>query len=146
MLAAILEFFDGLGEKHDDAPFVIAATHFHALKHQGLLKPSKSLRFKTMASELSENKLTHLFNISEETIASSRAYDCARSQGIDAVIVDRAVEVAMCIQDGKAVPRLDCGAAELENKRKILLELAEMDLSDGITEISEFLDRIEKNI
>ncbi|PWY89766.1 DNA mismatch repair protein Msh5 [Aspergillus heteromorphus CBS 117.55] len=84
----------------ENAPKVIAATHFHEILENGFLKPSPQLQLGHMEIRVCDNprdaedQITYLYNF--RLGRSNRSYGtiCAAMNGISQAIVDRADEIA----------------------------------------------------
>ncbi|RLL94950.1 hypothetical protein CFD26_102223 [Aspergillus turcosus] len=84
----------------EDAPKVIAATHFHEIFENGFLQPRPRLQLGHMEVRISgearqvEDQITYLYNFRPGRSNKSFGTICAAMNGISQTIVDRANELA----------------------------------------------------
>ncbi|GLA79957.1 mutS protein msh5 [Aspergillus tubingensis] len=84
----------------EDAPKVIAATHFHEILANGYLKPRPQLQLGHMEVRVheepneAEDQITYLYNFRLGRSDQSFGTICAAMNGISQTIVDRADEIA----------------------------------------------------
>ncbi|KAJ5166787.1 DNA mismatch repair protein MutS core [Penicillium canariense] len=90
----------------EDAPKVIAATHFHEIFENGFLPPRARLQLGHMEvkvceeSQQVEDQVTYLYNFRLGRSNKSYGTICAAINGIDAAIVARANEIALLAARG----------------------------------------------
>lgn len=137
LVTALLDHFAGLG---DEAPKVLAATHFHEIFEHNFLRDSPRLKFAHMdvrvnfETEDSEDQVTYLFRLATGRSSSSFGTRCAAMNGVDMAVVQRADEIALLLargEDLRAVcARLTVGEMDsLEEAELIARDFLEMNLS-----------------
>ncbi|KAJ5975477.1 hypothetical protein N7481_009184 [Penicillium waksmanii] len=91
----------------EDAPKVIAATHFHEIFENSFLAPRPRLQLGHMEVKVSEesqeaeDQVTYLYNFRSGRSSKSFGTICAAINGIDAAIVARADEIASLAARGE---------------------------------------------
>ncbi|KAH1496678.1 hypothetical protein KXV92_004225 [Aspergillus fumigatus] len=84
----------------EDAPKVIAATHFHEIFQNGFLQPRPRLQLGHMEVRISgkarqvEDQITYLYNFRPGRCSKSFGTNCAEMNGINQMIVNRANDLA----------------------------------------------------
>ncbi|GKZ42071.1 mutS protein msh5 [Aspergillus brasiliensis] len=138
----------------EDAPKVIAATHFHEILANGYLKPRPQLQLGHMEVRVheepgeTEDQITYLYNFRLGRSDQSFGTICAAMNGISQAIVDRADEIASLSARGEnliaACAVLSAQETQaLEDADRLAREFLSMDLSEAC-DIKLMGDRLEK--
>ncbi|CEN62376.1 hypothetical protein ASPCAL09011 [Aspergillus calidoustus] len=111
----------------EDAPKVIAATHFHEILEHGFLPPTPRLQLGHMEVQVSEtqeldNQITYLYDFRLGRSTKSFGTICAALNGISKPIVDRANELASLAVRGED---LIAACAELSEEEMQALQEAD---------------------
>ncbi|RAH61060.1 DNA mismatch repair protein Msh5 [Aspergillus piperis CBS 112811] len=138
----------------EDAPKVIAATHFHEILANGYLKPRPQLQLGHMEVRVheepgeAENQITYLYNFRLGRSDQSFGTICAAMNGISQTIVDRADEIASLSARGEnliaACAVLSAQETQaLEDADKLAREFLSLNLS-APCDVELMRDRLEK--
>ncbi|KAK8019771.1 hypothetical protein PG990_004909 [Apiospora arundinis] len=125
LLTALLCHFTGLGLER---PKVLAATHFHEIFENGLLRESAELAFAHMdvrvdlQTEAPEDQVTYLFKLIPGRSTSSFGSICAAMNGIDVAVVDRAEAIILLLARNED---LEASCSKLSDTETSRLEEAE---------------------
>lgn len=144
LVTAIIDHFVNLG---DEAPKVLAATHFLEIFEHDFLPDTSRLTFAHMdvrvdlEAEDSEDQVTYLFRLTPGRSTSSFGSRCAAMNGVDEAVVKRADAIALLLARGEdlraACARLTERETErLEEAELVARDILEIDLaapSDGET-------------
>lgn len=126
LVTALLNHFVNLG---NDAPKVLAATHFHEIFEQDLLHGAPRLALAHMDVRVdleanhSDDQVTYLFRLTPGRSASSFGSRCAAMNGVDGAVVKRADAIALLLARGEDL-RVAC--ARLTERETERLEQAEL--------------------
>ncbi|PWY81426.1 DNA mismatch repair protein Msh5 [Aspergillus eucalypticola CBS 122712] len=138
----------------EDAPKVIAATHFHEILANGYLKPRPQLQLGHMEVRVheepgeAEDQITYLYNFRLGRSDQSFGTICAAMSGISQTIVDRADEIASLSARGEnliaACAVLSAQETQaLEDADKLAREFLSLNLS-APCDVELMRDRLEK--
>lgn len=138
LVTALLDHFVNLG---DEAPKVLAATHFHEIFENNFLPASPRLAFSQMDVRIDletdnvDDQVTYLFRLQPGRGASSFGSRCAAMNGVDTAVVERADALVILLARGEdlraACARLsEAEVARLEEAEHHARGLLVMDLSD----------------
>jgi DNA mismatch repair protein MSH5 len=125
LLSAVLEHFLDLGE---DAPRVLAATHFHEIFENKILPVTPKLSFAHMdvrvdlQTESEDDRVTFLFRLIPGRSASSFGSRCAAMNGVDSAVVERSEALVILLARGED---LRAACARLSARETERLEEAE---------------------
>ena len=152
--------FEHLLQRGADCPKVIGATHFHEIFESGFLPPRPALGFGHMevqvddAQSIVEDQITYLYNFRPERSGSSYGTMCARINGIDAKVTDRADQLIALAATGEdlveacaklpaeemedlkraeAIAREFLQIEDFSNPRQILDDLLDLPMSTNMT-------------
>ncbi|RDH18348.1 DNA mismatch repair protein Msh5 [Aspergillus niger ATCC 13496] len=139
----------------EDAPKVIAATHFHEILANGYLKPRPQLQLGHMEVRVheepgeAEDQITYLYNFRLGRSDQSFGTICAAMNGISQTIVDRANEIAALSARGEnliaACAVLSAQETQaLEDADRLAREFLSLDLSEACDVTKLVRDRLEK--
>lgn len=134
LVTALLSHFANLG---DDAPKVLAATHFHEIFENGFLQNNPRLAFAHMDVHIDletddvDDQVTYLFRLRPGRSTSSFGSRCAAMNGVDAAVVERAEALILLQAHGEDLRAACARLSETETAR---LEEAEDD-ARGFLEI-----------
>lgn len=137
LLSALLAHFLNLAE---DAPRVLAATHFHEIFENKLLPNTPQLSFAHMdvridlETESVDDQVTFLFRLMPGRSASSFGSRCAAMNGVESAVVERSEALVLLLARGEdlraACARLsDRETERLEEAEDVARGFLEMDLS-----------------
>lgn len=137
LVTALIDHFVNLG---DEAPKVLAATHFLEIFEHGFLPIAPRLIFTHMEvrvdseAENSEDKVVYLFRLTPGHSKSSFGSSCAAMNGVDEAVVKRADAIGLLLARGEdlraACARLTEGETErLEQAEVVARDFLEIDLS-----------------
>lgn len=137
LLSALLDHFLNLAE---DAPRVLAATHFHEVFENRLLPDTPKLSFAHMEvrvdleTENTDEQVTFLFRLMPGRSASSFGSRCAAMNGVESAVVERSEALVLLLARGEdlraACARLsDRETERLEEAEEVARGFLEMDLS-----------------
>ncbi|KAF3764856.1 hypothetical protein M406DRAFT_259223 [Cryphonectria parasitica EP155] len=137
LMTALIDHFLGLS---DEAPKVLAATHFHEIFEHNYLSGSPRLYLAHMdvrvdlETENREDQVTFLFRLTPGRCASSFGSRCAAMNGVDEAVVQRSDAIALLLARGDdlraACARLTEQETEkLEEAELVAREFLEMNLS-----------------
>lgn len=140
LLSALLEHFLNLGE---DAPRVLAATHFHEIFENKLLSNTPKLSFAHMdvrvdlETDSEADQVTFLFRLMPGRSASSFGSRCAAMNGVESAVVERSEALVLLLARGEdlraACARLsDRETKRLEEAENIARGFLEMDLNGRV--------------
>lgn len=127
LVTALLNHFANLG---DEAPKVLAATHFHEIFENNLLQSSPRLVFAHMDVRVDletddmDDQVTYLFQLKPGRSTSSFGSRCAAMNGVDAAVVRRAEALVLLQAYGEDLRAACARLSEAETAR---LEEAEDD-------------------
>ncbi|GFN19030.1 MutS family protein MSH5 [Aspergillus tubingensis] len=138
----------------EDAPKVIAATHFHEILANGYLKPRPQLQLGHMEVRVheepneAEDQITYLYNFRLGRSDQSFGTICAAMNGISQTIVDRADEIASLSARGEnliaACAVLSAQETQaLDDAGRLAREFLSLDLS-APCDVKLMRDRLEK--
>ncbi|OJZ88221.1 hypothetical protein ASPFODRAFT_184514 [Aspergillus luchuensis CBS 106.47] len=138
----------------EDAPKVIAATHFHEILANGYLKPRPQLQLGHMEVRVheepgeAEDQITYLYNFRLGRSDQSFGTICAAMNGISQTIVNRADEIASLSARGEnlmaACAVLSAQETQaLEDADKLAREFLSLNLS-APCDVELMRDRLEK--
>lgn len=125
LLSALLEHFLNLGE---DAPRVLAATHFHEIFENKLLSNTPKLSFAHMdvrvdlETDSVDDQVTFLFRLVPGRSASSFGSRCAAMNGVESAVVERSEALVLLLARGED---LRAACARLSGRETKRLEEAE---------------------
>ncbi|ROW11409.1 hypothetical protein VMCG_01390 [Cytospora schulzeri] len=139
LVTALLNHFVNLG---DEAPKVLAATHFHEIFENNFLLANPCLAFAHMDVRVDletdnvDDQVTYLFQLKPGRSTSSFGSRCAAMNGVDAAVVDRAEALVLLQAHGEdlraACARLsEAEAARLEGAEDDSRGFLEMELDDA---------------
>lgn len=134
LVTALLDHFANLG---DEAPKVLAATHFHEIFENNFLQSSPRLAFAHMDVRVDleadnvDDQVTYLFRLRPGRSTSSFGSRCAAMNGVDAAVVERAEALILLQAYGED---LRAACARLSETETVRLEEAEDD-ARGFLEI-----------
>ncbi|KAJ0121776.1 hypothetical protein J7T55_008943 [Diaporthe amygdali] len=137
LLSALLDHFLNLA---DDAPRVLAATHFHEIFENKLLPDTPKLAFAHMDVRVDletdhvDDQVTFLFRLMPGRSASSFGSRCAAMNGVDPAVVERSEALVLLLARGEdlraACARLSAKeTARLEEAEEVARRFLEVDLS-----------------
>lgn len=137
LLSALLDHFLNLA---DDAPRVLAATHFHEIFENELLPDTPKLAFAHMdvrvdlETDYVDDQVTFLFRLIPGRSASSFGSRCAAMNGVDPAVVERSEALVLLLARGEdlraACARLsDNETTRLEEAEEVARRFLEIDLS-----------------
>lgn len=138
LLSALLDHFLNLDE---DAPRVLAATHFHEIFENKLLPNTPKLAFAHMDVRVDldtqsvDDQVTFLFRLMPGRSASSFGSRCAAMNGVESAVVERSEALVLLLARGEdlraACARLsDRETERLEEAEDVARGFLEMDLAD----------------
>lgn len=138
LLSALLDHFLNLDE---DAPRVLAATHFHEIFENKLLPNTPKLAFAHMDVRVDldtqsvDDQVTFLFRLMPGRSASSFGSRCAAMNGVESAVVERSEALVLLLARGEdlraACARLsDRETERLEEAEDVARGFLEMDLTD----------------
>lgn len=138
LLSALLDHFLNLDE---DAPRVLAATHFHEIFENKLLPNTPKLAFAHMDVRVDldtqsvDDQVTFLFRLMPGRSASSFGSRCAAMNGVESAVVERSEALVLLLARGEdlraACSRLsDRETERLEEAEDVARGFLEMDLTD----------------
>lgn len=137
LVTALLDHFLGLG---DEAPKILAATHFHEIFEHDFLDEDPSLAFAHLdvridsEAEDREDQVTCLFRLTPGRCASSFGSRCAAMNGVDEAVVQRADTISLLLARGEDL-RAACARlseqemGRLEEAELVARDFLEMDFS-----------------
>ncbi|KAI7782338.1 hypothetical protein LA080_013613 [Diaporthe eres] len=134
LLSALLAHFLNLAE---DAPRVLAATHFHEIFENKLLPNTPNLSFAHMdvrvdlETESVDDQVTFLFRLMPGRSASSFGSRCAAMNGVESAVVERSEALVLLLARGED---LRAACARLSDRETERLEEAE-DVARGFLEM-----------
>ncbi|KAK7714064.1 hypothetical protein SLS64_004161 [Diaporthe eres] len=134
LLSALLSHFLNLAE---DAPRVLAATHFHEVFENRLLPNTPKLSFAHMdvrvdlETESVDDQVTFLFRLMPGRSASSFGSRCAAMNGVESAVVERSEALVLLLARGED---LRAACARLSDRETERLEEAE-DVARGFLEM-----------
>lgn len=144
LVTAFLDHFVNLG---DDAPKVLAATHFHEIFEHDFLHNTPKLSLAHMdvrldlEAENNDDQVTYLFRLAPGRSASSFGSRCAAMNGVDEAVVRRADAIALLLARGEDLRAACARLTEQETER---LEDAELVARDFLEmNFSTTLDRAQ---
>lgn len=132
--------FEHLLQRGPECPKVIGATHFHEIFESGFLPPRPALGFGHMevqvddAQSVVENQITYLYNLRPGRSASSYGTMCARINGVDAIVTDRADELIALASKGEDLTE---ACAKLPKEEMLDLRRAE-EIARAFLQIEHF--------
>lgn len=140
LITALLDHFVNLG---NEAPKVLAATHFHEIFERNFLPGTPRLSLAHMnvrvdlEAENSDDQVTYLFRLTPGRSASSFGSRCAAMNGVDGAVVQRADAIALLLARGEdlraACARLTERETEgLQEAELIARNFLEMDFSTSL--------------
>ncbi|KAJ4394254.1 hypothetical protein N0V93_003471 [Gnomoniopsis smithogilvyi] len=146
LVTALLHHFVNLG---DEAPKVLAATHFHEIFEQSYLRDAPRLSLAHMdvrvdfEAEDSDDQVICLFRLAAGRSTSSFGGRCAAMNGVDGAVVQRADAIALLLARGEDLRAACARLTEQETER---LEKAELIARDFLEmDFSNPLDRVMIN-
>lgn len=144
LVTALLDHFVSLG---DEAPKVLAATHFHEIFEHNFLSDAPRLALAHMdvrvdlEAENSDDQFVYLFSLAAGRSASSFGGRCAAMNGVDTAVVQRADAIALLLARGEDLRAACARLTEQETER---LEEAELIARDFVeVDFSTPLDRAQ---
>ena len=120
LLRALLKHFLNLGE---DAPRVLAATHFHEIFENKLLPNTPKLSFAHMdvrvdlERESVDDQVTFLFRLMPGRSASSFGSRCAAMNGVESAVVERSEALVLLLARGEDLRAACARLSAHETKR-----------------------------
>ena len=126
LLTALLEYFDSLGPTR---PKVLAATHFHEIFENNLLRESPSISFAQMETRVDltardpDDQVTFLYQLVPGRSTSSYGSRCAAVSGVDKAVIERAEAITLLLARGEDVT---AACAKLSDQEMARLHVAEM--------------------
>lgn len=120
LVTALLDHFLNMG---DNAPKVLAATHFHEIFENNFLPASPRLAFAHMDVRVDldtdnvDDQVTYLFELRPGRSTSSFGSRCAAMNGVDAAVVDRAEALVLLLAHGEDLRAACARLSEFETAR-----------------------------
>lgn len=153
LVTALLDHFLNLG---DEAPKVLAATHFHEIFEHNFLRDSPRLAHAHMDVRVDleakerEDQVTYLFRLTAGRSSSSFGSRCAEMNGVDLAVVQRADAIALLLARGEDLRAVCARLTEdetdrLEEAEFVAREFLEMDLSEAPLRDGKIAAREDEN-
>lgn len=154
LVTALLDHFLSLGE---EAPKLLAATHFHEIFENNFLPASPRLAFAHMdvridlETEIVEDQVTYLYRLTSGRSTSSFGSRCAAMNGVNSAVVERSEALVLLLARGEdlraACARLsDRETERLEEAELVAREFLEMDLSQPPTRKNKYTSKQEGSV
>ncbi|OTB01522.1 hypothetical protein M426DRAFT_63971 [Hypoxylon sp. CI-4A] len=138
LVAAVLDHFTSLG---NERPKVLTATHFHEIFEGQFLEASRELAFGHMDIRIDydapthEDQVTYLFQLAPGRSIASFGSRCARMNGVDEAVVDRAESIMLMLAHNEDLEVVcsrisDAEMEKLEEAEAVARSFLQQDIKD----------------